>query len=220
MSETTSGAEPHLTSFGSPLDGSRLPLSPSQTVGPFLSIALHWADGEHVVPEGTDGALRIGGLLLDGHGQPVPDGIVETWQADPDGRFDHPDDPRGAAPSAVQGFRAFGRSTTDADGRWQVLTVRPGALPTPGGGTAAPHLDVSVLARGMLDRAVTRLYFADDGEALDGDEVLATVPVGRRATLLAVPREQLGSDTPAGPDVDYRFDIHLQGDHETVFFDL
>jgi protocatechuate 3,4-dioxygenase alpha subunit len=212
--------EPVLTSFGSPLDGSRLPLSASQTVGPFLSIALEWAAGEPVVPEGTPGAVRIGGLLLDGEGQPVPDGVVETWQADPAGRFDHPDDPRGSAASDVPGFRAFGRSTTAPDGHWQVLSVKPGALPTPGGGSAAPHLDVTVMARGMLDRVVTRVYFADDAEALEQDEVLAAVPAGRRATLVAVPRADLPDDAPAGPDVDYRLDIRLQGEHETVFFDV
>jgi protocatechuate 3,4-dioxygenase alpha subunit len=212
--------DPALTSFGQPLDGSRLALSPSQTVGPFLSIALDWADGEQVVPEGTPGAVRIGGLLLDGEGQPVPDGVVETWQADPAGRFDHPDDPRGAVASGVPGFRAFGRSTTAPDGHWRVLSVKPGALPTPTGGTAAPHLDVTVMARGMLDRVVTRVYFADDAEALQQDEVLAAVPADRRATLVAVPRDQLPDDAPAGPDVDYRLDIRLQGDHETVFFDV
>jgi protocatechuate 3,4-dioxygenase, alpha subunit len=220
MSDAPHEHEPRLTSFGSPLDGSRLPLSASQTVGPFLSIALEWQDGELVVPTGTDGAVRIGGLLLDGEGQPVPDGVVETWQADPAGRFDHPDDPRGAVASDVPGFRAFGRSTTDPDGHWQVLTVKPGAVPTPGGGTAAPHLDVSVLARGMLDRVVTRMYFADDAQALEQDEVLAEVPAGRRATLIAVSRAQVPEDAPTGPDVDYRLDIRLQGEHETVFFDV
>lgn len=212
------GSEPALTSFGAPLDGSRLPLSASQTVGPFLSIALDWPDGEHVVPDGTPGALRVGGVLLDGHGDPVPDGIVETWQADPDGRFDHPDDPRGAIACRVPGFRAFGRSSTDGSGHWQVLTVKPGAVPAPDGSTEAPHLDVTVMARGMLDRVVTRLYFPDDD--LSDDVVLAAVPADRRATLVAVRREDVPSDAPPGPDVDVRLDLRLQGQDETVFFDL
>ncbi|HET8615296.1 MAG TPA: protocatechuate 3,4-dioxygenase subunit alpha [Actinomycetales bacterium] len=212
------GPEPALTSFGAPLDGSRLPLSASQTVGPFLSIALDWADGEQVVPVGTPGAVRVGGVLLDGQGEPVPDGVVETWQADPDGRFDHPDDPRGASASSVPGFRGFGRSSTNESGHWQVLTLKPGAVPAADGSTEAPHLDVTVMARGMLDRVVTRLYFPDDDHC--DDVVLAAVPRHRRATLVAVRREDVPPDAPPGPDVDVRLDIRLQGQDETVFFDL
>jgi protocatechuate 3,4-dioxygenase alpha subunit len=153
-----------LTSFGAPLDAA-LPPSPSQTVGPFLHIALDWPDGPDVVPQGTPDAVTVGGLLLDGAGDPVNDGLVETWQADPRGRFDHPDDPRGPVRPEIAGFRGFGRSTTSAAGHWQVRTVRPGPLPTPEGGTEAPHLDVTVMARGMLDRVVTRIYFEDDADA-------------------------------------------------------
>ncbi|HET8614429.1 MAG TPA: protocatechuate 3,4-dioxygenase subunit alpha [Actinomycetales bacterium] len=207
-----------LTSFGAPLDGP-LPITPSQTVGPFLHIALEWPDGPDVVPAATPGAVRIGGLLLDGAGEPVADGLVETWQADPDGRFDHPDDPRGRTTSTVPGFRGFGRSTTSAEGHWHVVTVKPGALPAADGGTEAPHLDVTVMARGMLDRVVTRIYFEDDTELLAQDPVLSAVPEDRRATLVARRRES-SSDLPAGPDVDYRLDLRLQGDDETVFFDL
>jgi protocatechuate 3,4-dioxygenase alpha subunit len=206
--------EPSLTSFGAPVDGP-LPVTPSQTVGPYLHIALEWPDGPQVVPAGTPGAVTVGGLLLDGAGQPVSDGIIETWQADADGRFDHPDDPRGARP----GFRGFGRSTTDANGHWHVVTLKPGSLPTPDGGPESPHLDVTVMARGMLDRVVTRIYFDDDDDHA-ADPVLASVPEGRRATLVAVRRSDVAATAPAGPDVDYRFDVHLQGDHETVFFDV
>ncbi|MFP5070098.1 protocatechuate 3,4-dioxygenase subunit alpha [Pseudonocardia nantongensis] len=113
--------------------------TPSQTVGPFLSLGLTWTDGADVVPEGTPGAVTITGVVRDGNGDPVTDAMIETWQADPDGRFDHPDDPRGAVVSAVPGFRGFGRSATDAEGRWWIRTVRPGALPAPDGGTEAPH---------------------------------------------------------------------------------
>jgi protocatechuate 3,4-dioxygenase alpha subunit len=183
--------------------------TPSQTVGPFLSLGLTWADGPYVVPEGTPGAIRIGGRVLDGEGKPVPDAVVETWQADPAGRFDHPDDPRGAEASAVWGFRGFGRSSTDADGQWWVLTVKPGPLPGPGEATEAPHLDLSVFARGLMHRVVTRIYFPDEGAANDADPVLRTVPAGRRPTLIA-----------SATDDGLCFDIRLQGDHETVFFTL
>ena len=192
-------------------DGSaptRLGLTPSQTVGPFLAIALPWDDGEWVVPDGTPGAVRIGGVLYDGEGVPIPDGLVETWQADAAGRFVHPDDPRGRTDPTPEGFRGFGRSATDGEGRWSVYTVVPGALPTPGGATEAPHLDISVFARGLLDRVVTRLYFPDQ-PGNDADPVLALVEPARRPTLIA-DREDGG----------LRFDIHLQGEHETVFFDL
>ena len=127
-----------------------LPLTPSQTAGPFLAIGLPWADGPYVMPEGTPGAIMIGGRVLDGAGAPVTDAMVETWQADPDGRFAHPDDPRGSSEAA--GFRGFGRCLTDAAGRYRVTTLRPGRLPSADGGWEAPHLDVSVFARGLLDR--------------------------------------------------------------------
>ena len=178
-------------------------LTPSQTVGPYLAIALRWPDGPHVVPPGTPGALWLRGRVLDGEGAVVTDALVETWQADPAGRFDHPDDPRGA--SRAPGFRGFGRSET-LDGEWAVLTVKPGRVPDGAGGLQAPHVDVSVFARGLLDRVVTRLYFADD-EALAEDAVLAGLPADERETLLARPAED-----------GYRLDVVLQGDRETVFF--
>jgi len=185
-------------------------LTPSQTVGPFLGMGLPWPDGPYVVAEGTPGAITISGRLFDGGGDPVPDGLIETWQADPAGRFDHPDDPRGA-PAGGTGFRAFGRCPTGEDGSYRIITLRPGALPSPDGGTEAPHLDVSVLARGLLDRVVTRIYFADEAAANAADPVLASVAEDRRATLIA-------SAEPGGDS--YRFDIRLQGDGETVFFDV
>jgi protocatechuate 3,4-dioxygenase alpha subunit len=186
-------------------------LTPSQTVGPYLGIGMPWADGSFVVAPETPGAIRIAGQVLDGAGVPLPDAVVETWQADPDGRFDHPDDPRGAAKPAVTGFRGFGRSLTDSAGRYEIVTLRPGPLPTPEGATEAPHLDVSVLARGMLDRVVTRIYFSDDADANAADPVLASIAdPRRRATLIA----------EAGPDGHFQFDVRLQGEDETVFFDV
>jgi protocatechuate 3,4-dioxygenase alpha subunit len=177
--------------------------TPSQTIGPFFSHALPWPDGPTVVPAGSAGAVRISGQVYDGAGEPVTDGLVETWQADADGRFPHPDDPRGA----VEGFRGFGRCATDAHGCFEVWTVKPGRVPGPGGTEQAPHIDVSLFARGLLQRLVTRIYFADEAAANDADPVLRSVDASRRPTLLAQPTEG-----------GYRFDIHLQGPDETVFF--
>lgn len=172
-------------------------LTPSQTVGPFLSLGLPWPDGPDVVADDTPGVVRIGGIVRDGAGNPVTDALVETWQADPEGHFDHPDSVPGTA------FRGFGRCPTDGDGHWEIRTLKPGAVDG-----QAPHVDVSVFARGLLDRVVTRIYFPDEEAANAADPVLATVPAERRATLVAV-------RTGAG---DLRFDISLQGDAETVFF--
>jgi len=186
-------------------------ITPSQTVGPYLELGLPWADGPSVVLPGTPGAVRISGQVLDGTGAPVPDAVIETWQADPDGRFDHPDDPRGAVRPSVAGFRGFGRSTTDNEGRYEIVTLRPGPLPTTDGGTEAPHLDVSVFARGMLDRTVTRIYFPDEAAANAADPLLSAIAdPSRRATLIA----------EADVHGQLRFDIRLQGDRETVFFDV
>jgi protocatechuate 3,4-dioxygenase alpha subunit len=184
-----------------------LPPTPSQTVGPFFSFGLEWEDGPLAVPEGTEGAIRLEGRLLDGLGHPVPDGIVETWQADPDGRFAHPDDPRGAVEWGS--FRGFARCPTDGEGRWSVLTVKPGPVPGPRGLTQAPHVAVSVLARGILTRLATRIYFGDEEEANAADPVLGSLRGGEaeRQTLIAAPVEG-----------GYRLDIHLQGPDETVFF--
>ncbi|HEX6196086.1 MAG TPA: protocatechuate 3,4-dioxygenase subunit alpha [Jiangellaceae bacterium] len=187
----------------------RLGLTPSQTVGPFLRIGLDRPDGPYVVPEGTPGAFWITGTVYDGDGEVVPDALVETWQADPDGRFDHTADPRGAAPAGIPGFRGLGRCPTDNDGRYRILTVKPGPLPGPHGTTEAPHLDVTVLARGLLDRVVTRIYFPDETERNATDAVLEGIPEPRRDTLIA---------SPDGADL--LFDIHLQGEGETVFFEL
>ena len=188
-------------------------VTPSQTVGPFLAIGLPWPDGPFVVPEGSPGAITITGRVFDGAGEPVPDALVETWQADPDGRFSHPDDPRGVPEQPRPGFRGFGRCPTEADGSYRIVTLKPGPLPGPGGGTEAPHLDVSVFARGLLDRVVTRIYFPDEAAANAADPVLASVgDPDRVATLVARAK-------PGAADL-YRFDIRLQGEHETVFFDV
>jgi protocatechuate 3,4-dioxygenase alpha subunit len=178
-----------------------LPHTPSQTVGPYLVIALRWADGPFAVPDGTPGAFWLRGRLLDGAGEPIDDGLIETWQPDPDGRFPSETD---AAP-----FRGFGRSATDREGRWGIHTVKPGRLPDADGRLASPYLAVAVFARGLLKPAWTRIYFGDEVEANAADPVLAIVDADRRRTLLAEPDEE-----------GYRLDIRLQGHDETVFFDV
>lgn len=179
--------------------------TPSATVGPYLAIGLTWEDGPFVVAPDTPGAIWLRGSVRDGNGDPVPDAMVETWQADPEGRFDHPDDPRGASP--FPGFRGFGRSSTIEGGEYAIRTLKPGQVPDGEGGLQAPHIDVSVFARGILDRVVTRIYFADEAEANAEDAVLRSLPDDARSTLVATPT-----------DDGYRLDIHLQGDRETVFF--
>ena len=182
----------------------RQPPTPSQTVGPYFGFALPWEEGPLVVPEGTAGAIRISGAVYDGAGRPVPDCMLETWQADAEGRFAHPDDPRGAV--EWDGFRGFARCEVDERGRFSLLTLKPGPIPGPGKTTLAPHLNVSVFARGLLARLVTRIYFADEGEANAADPVLAAA--GSRAELL------LAAPVEGG----YSFDIRLQGEDETPFF--
>ena len=185
-------------------------ITPSQTVGPFFAMRLPWPDGPFVVPADTPGAITIVGRLYDGAGNVIPDGLVETWQADPAGRFAHPDDPRGPVPDGDLTFRGFGRCATGHDGTYKIVTLKPGALPFGDGRTEAPHIDVSVFSRGMLDRSVTRIYFPEEEAANAADPVLQSVPADRRATLIAV---------PAGDNL-LRFDIRMQGHDETVFFDL
>jgi protocatechuate 3,4-dioxygenase, alpha subunit len=177
--------------------------TPSQTVGPFFSLGLPWEDGPFVVPEGTEGAIRVSGRVFDGAGEPVTDALIETWQADPDGRFDHPDDPRGRVP----GFRGFARCPTGDDGRWEIVTLKPGPVPDGNGYVQAPHLAVSLFARGLLSRVVTRIYFGDEPEANADDPVLALLDRDHRATLVAAPAER-----------GYAIDFYLQGARETAFF--
>ena len=182
--------------------------TPSQTVGPFFAIGMPWDAGPCAVPDGAPGAITISGTVYDGAGEPVPDSLIETWQADPEGCFADLHGYGGA--SELAGFRGFARfGQEDGDGVFEILTVKPGPLPGVDGATQAPHIDVSLFARGMLHRVVTRIYFADEPDANAADPVLARVPAERRATLLAEPT-----------DGGYRFDIHLQGPDETVFFDV
>ena len=184
------------------------PLTPSQTVGPFHHIELPLATGGQMVAPETSGAIRITGQVLDGAGAPVDDALLEIWQAAPSGRYAHPADERDLA--LLEGFTGFGRVATGDGGAYEVWTVKPGPVPGPGGSTQAPHLLLTVMARGLLDRVVTRMYFPDEAAANGADPILALVPVERRGTLVA----------EAGEGASYRFDIRLQGDRETVFFDI
>jgi len=184
------------------------PLTPAQTVGPYFAIGLPWPEGPHAVAPGTPGAITIRGMVFDGAGEPIPDFLLETWQADPAGRFA---DLHGhGGPSALEGFRGFARvGHEDGDGSFELLTVKPGPIALASGAVAAPHVDVSLFARGLLHRCVTRFYFADEDAANATDPVLATVPADRRESLIA-------KVAPGG----YTIDIRVQGPGETVFFAL
>ena len=190
-------------------------LTASQTVGPFFAPALLREDARRNVlvrPETVGERIRIEGRVLDGDGAPIPDALIEIWQANAHGRYNHPAD-QGPAPLDPS-FLGFGRSGTAEDGSYWFETVRPGRIPFDGERLQAPHVCVTVFARGLLNHAVTRLYFEDEA-ANAGDPVLQCVPVERRATLLA--SRVAGRD---GAQVVYRFDIVLQGAGETAFFNL
>jgi protocatechuate 3,4-dioxygenase, alpha subunit len=192
---------------------SRLPLTPSQTVGPFFAPAMLRDDALCNVLAGprTQGErIRIEGRVLDGDGAVVPDAVVELWQANAVGRYNHAADTRPLPLDPA--FAGYGRAGTEEDGRFWFETVRPGRVPYADGRMQAPHIVVTVYARGLLNHAVTRLYFADEASNAD-DPLLALVPPARRATLIAA-REQ------AGAVAMFRFDIVLQGAAETVFLNL
>lgn len=192
-------------------------ITPSQTVGPYFKYGLTpgndyaWNDafGNDLVTADVSGErVRVVGQVFDGDGKVIPDSMLEIWQADAQGRFADPQDAR-AAPNAA--FRGFGRCGTDARGGFEFRTIKPGPVPGPGGKPQAPHILMAVFARGMTQQAITRIYFEDEA-ANAADPILALVPADRRATLIAT-REQ-------GDAATYRLDVHLQGDRETVFFDL
>ena len=166
--------------------------TPSQTVGPFFQFAFDWLAERPLVPPGSPDALTIWGHIFDGAAEPVPDAVVEIYQAAPPG-------------PARPGWPAFGRSCTDPTGVYRFVTAKPSRVDE----RQSPHVEVSVFARGLLQRVWTRCYFPDEAVANASDPVLQAIAGGGRVdTLIARP-------DPAG----LRFDIHLQGDHETVFFD-
>jgi protocatechuate 3,4-dioxygenase, alpha subunit len=183
-------------------------LTPFQTLGPFFDFGLIIPDGGVVAgPAAAGRHVTIEGVIRDSAGTPLPDALIEIWQADSCGRYRHPADPRNA--SSDRDFHGFGRVATDDQGRFAFETVIPGRVPGSDGKLQAPHLGVGVLARGVLTRLVTRLYFEDE-QSNGEDAVLSLVPTARRGTLLA---KRTGGDR-------YRFDIALQGASETVFFDV
>ena len=183
-------------------------LTPSQTVGPYLHIGLDWLTITELAPEGVAGErLVIQGQVLDADRQPIPDGMVEIWQANAHGKYAHPDDTRALPQEA--GFQGFGRVATDEQGRFRFSTIKPGSVPDAQGRPQAPHLIVNVFARGLLKQMATRMYFP--GDAHDADSVLQLVPAARRATLVA---------RPAGTGVVEWNVLIGGGSDETVFFEL
>ena len=183
--------------------------TPSQTVGPFFHDGLFSGEENILVNDQTRGQrIYIKGRVLDGDGNPVPDAMVEIWQADAQGIYNHPADPK--CQEADIHFRGFGRSDTVADGQFLFKTIKPGSVAWEGKQMQAPHVNVRVFARGMLTHAVTRLYFSDES-ANETDPVLNLIDTERRSTLIASLEES--EDLPT-----YCFNIVLQGDHETVFF--
>jgi len=185
-----------------------LKATPSQTVGPFFSVGLAWLTRSELAPPGVAGErVIVEGRVTDADG-PVPDGFIEIWQADAAGRYAHPDDTR-AAP-AGPAFAGFGRVPTDGEGRFRFSTIKPGPVPGPEGVPQAPHLVLSVFARGLMRRLITRMYFPDEPAVHARDFALGLVDPARRGTLVAARTSQPGV---------LSWNIVLQGPQETVFFD-
>jgi protocatechuate 3,4-dioxygenase alpha subunit len=194
--------------------------TPSQTIGPFFSQGLGpgWPD----LADGAGGAeggerIAVEGRVLDGDGKPVPDAMLEIWQADAQGRYPEPPAAPETAAHARPGppaFRGFGRALTDPRGEYRFTTIKPGRVPGPGGALQAPHLNLTIFARGLLRHLTTRIYFSDE-PSNETDPILAAVadPAARR-TLLAA---RQGGPSRTAP---YRFDVILQGEGETAFFDI
>ena len=183
-------------------------ITPSQTVGPYFGILLRGRAECRQVTEATRGTrIVIEGRVLDGAGGGINDALVEAWQADANGRYRHSEDCRPQPPDPA--FNGFGWAHTLKDGGYRFETIKPGPVPGPDGGEQAPHVVVSVMARGILTRFITRIYFDDERGNAD-DPILALVPAARRETLIA---HLVG-------DGHYVHDIVMQGAHETVFFDV
>lgn len=186
--------------------------TPSQTVGPYFSMKLE-AVNELAGPDAAGQRIRIEGTLLDGDRRHIEDGLIELWQADASGRYLHPADRR-PEPLRAGAFIGYGRAHTRFEtGEYWFETIKPGRVPDPRGALQAPHVNLIVTARGMLNHSYTRLYFSDEAAANREDLVLSGVPEDRRPTLIAERIE--GRELPT-----YRFDIKFQRDDETVFFDI
>lgn len=187
-----------------------VPPTTSQTVGPFFRIGLSWLYREQIAgPEVQGERVAVSGRILDGDGVPVPDGIVEVWQANARGKYAHPEDTQEKAIEA--GFRGFGRVPTDNAGRFHFSTIKPGRVAGPKGTLQAPHLEISVFTRGLLRRLITRMYFPDEPSNTE-DFALSLVEPARRETLIA--RKMNGRAD------ELLWDVKLQGQGETVFFDV
>ncbi|MEX1158022.1 MAG: protocatechuate 3,4-dioxygenase subunit alpha [Thermomicrobiales bacterium] len=188
-------------------------LTSAQTVGPFFAPALLRVDTQLNMlagPETQGTRIRIEGTVYDGAGVVVPDALIEIWQANSHGRYHHPSDRREVPLDPA--FTGFGRCGTDDEGRYWFETILPGPVPFDRERTQAPHICVTIFARGLLNHLLTRLYFVDEPANAE-DPILQLIPADRRGTLLAACMD-------AGPTVVYRFDIVLQGASETVFFSI
>lgn len=187
--------------------------TPSQTVGPFFAVGLDRAETADLTHGGAAKGERIEieGQVRDGDGAPIPDAMLEIWQANAAGKYHHPDDHQAKADDA--NFIGFGRAFADKTGRFRFITIRPGAVPGRGNALQAPHITMAVFARGLLKHLMTRIYFADRAAENELDPVLSKIAdATARQTLLAKP--------VAGKSGAYRFDVVLQGEGETVFFEV
>jgi len=181
----------------------------SQTVGPYLHIGLTWLITDNLVAPGVAGdPITLEGRIADGDGNLVNDALVEIWQANSNGRYAHPEDTRDLVLEAA--WKGFGRVPTDENGVFRFTTIKPGRVPAPDGRLQAPHINVLILMRGMLKQLNTRVYFPDDPANAD-DAVLQSVPVSRRNTLIA--------QAVTGQSGALKWDVRLQGEGETVFFE-
>lgn len=182
--------------------------TPGQTVGPFFSIGFDWLKGVNIAADAQGQRRTIRGRVLDGDAQPVPDAFLEIWQADAEGKYC---EQRGGEEAVTaKKFFGFARVPTNDQGEFTFTTVQPGRVPGHGGKLQAPHLNISLFMRGLLRRLVTRMYFPDQS-ANEADTALASVPVQRRATLIA---RKADNDKNI-----LHWDINLQGEQETVFFE-
>lgn len=187
----------------------RLIPTPSQTVGPFLHIGLAWLNTTELARKASAGEpIVVAGAVLDGDGQPIPDALLEVWQANAHGKYAHPDDTQDKP--IDPGFSGFGRIPTDKDGRFRFTTVKPGPTPGPGNTLQAPHIVVAVFMRGMLRHLYTRIYFSDEAANATDPALKRIEEPARRDTLIA--KRSAGA-------AEYRWNIIMQGENETVFFD-
>jgi protocatechuate 3,4-dioxygenase, alpha subunit len=188
----------------------RLPATTHQTVGPYLHIGLSRLNVDSLAGPGVSGErVTMHGRVLDGDGQPVGDGLIEIWQANAHGRYAHPEDQQDKP--LEPGFKGYGRIPTDDEGAFRFTTIKPGRVPGPGGRPQAPHLLVSVFMRGLQKHLVTRIYFPDEPSNAE-DPILNLVEPARRSTLIA--------KKAAGRDGVLEWSVVLQGQGETVFFDV